>query len=37
VFIVSIANINKALQVKTYIDPKLKLPSHFYVYLLVFN
>ena len=36
-FIVSIANINKALQVKTYIDPKLKLPGHFYAYLLVFD
>ena len=31
------ANINKALQVKTYTDPRQKLPSYFYAYLLVFN
>ena len=31
------ANINKALQVKTYIDPRQKLPNHFYAYILVFN
>ena len=36
-FITSIANINKALQVKTYIDPRQKLPSHFCAYVLVFN
>ena len=36
-FIASIANINKVLQTKVYIDLKQKLPSHFYAYLLVFD
>ena len=36
-FIASIADINKALQVKTYIDPRQKLPNYFYAYILVFN
>jgi len=31
------ANINKALQVKTYTDPRQKLPSHFCAYVLVFD
>ncbi len=36
-FITSITNINKALRTKVYIDPRKKLPSHFYAYLLVFD
>ena len=36
-FIVSIADINKALRAKVYIDLKKKLPSYLYIYLLVFN
>jgi hypothetical protein len=37
VFSVIMTNINKALRVKVYIDPKTKLPQHFYEYLLVFD
>ena len=37
VFVVSMANINKALCTKVYIDLRKKLPSHFYAYLLVFD
>ena len=36
-FTASMANINKALQVKTYTDPRQKLPSHFCAYILVFD
>ena len=36
-FIISIVNINKALYVKTYIDLKKKLSSHFYAYLSIFD
>ena len=31
------ADINKALRVKTYIDPKTKLPEHLHGYLSVFD
>ena len=36
-FILSIANINKALYIKTYIDLKEKLLLQYYKYLDVFN
>ena len=36
-FVASMANINKVLQVKTYTDPRQKLPNHFYAYILVFD
>ncbi len=36
-FSVIMTDINKALCVKVYIDPKTKLPQHFYGYLPVFD
>ena len=37
VFAASMADINKALKVKAYTDPKEKLPSHYHQYLDVFD
>ena len=37
VFAASLADIDKALAVKTYIDPRTKLPKHFHQYLDVFD
>jgi len=37
VFVISIADINKALRTKIYTDLRKKLPSYFYTYLLVFD
>ena len=37
VFTASMADINKALQKKVYVDPKQKLPSYFHAYLSVFD
>ena len=36
-FIVSIADINKALRAKVHTDLKKKLPNYFYAYLPVFD
>ena len=36
-FSTTIADIDKALRIKTYTDPKTKLPKRLYGYLLVFN
>ena len=37
VFMASIVDINKALRVRSYIDPKTKLLAYLYYYLLVFD
>jgi len=37
VFAATMADIDKALRVKVYTDPKKKLPCHWYEYLKVFD
>jgi hypothetical protein len=37
VFVASMADINKALQIKIYTDPRTKLPAHFHEHLQVFD